>query len=456
MHATVKGVPPTPQGTRKSPIVRGIINFCWFFFKWGLVLGLLVALVGVPYLYRRVDEEIRQHLESKLAEHYPDLTIAVRSARLIKDHGIEIRGVSIAEPGAAGPQTQLAYFEEIFVECRASLPELVQHEPQLARILVRGTQFHCTRRPDGTRSSTQLLPFPKFSDCPPEIVVENGTVEIFDPTQNPSTTMTYHDLNLTISPAVAGTEDAIGSEPLQVQGYFTGEHLRRVDLRGTIADSGDRWRFAGQVDSLELSPEWLDSLPADAAQQLEPLRSIRARTQLAFRFERDPQHEVPLRFAIDGQVVQGRIDDPRLPYSLNDLRATWSCNERGLLVQDLQAKNGQSTVQLSAHKGGYDTNSPWAVALSCRKMVLDRQLLSTAPERWREYWDDFLPAGIVDVDLKVNFDGQELHPEVHVRCLDTSFTYHKLPYRLDVPGGPCGSSVSRCKSASRPMVLASR
>lgn len=413
-------------------IIRGLVNFCWFFFKWGLVVSLLGALVGVPYLYQRVDEEIRQRIEQMLAEHYTDLTVTVRSARLVEDEGgIEILGVTISEPGAAGPQAQLAYFDELFVTCDSSLTDLVQHEPKISRIVVRRPQIQCTRRPDGSWSSARLLPLPKFGERPPEIRVESGTIEIFDPLQNPSTTISYHDLQLAIAPAVAGTPQAIGTNPLQIQGTFTGEHLRQVDVEGTIADSGQRWLLAGRVDALELSQELFEALPADLREQFRILNSIRARAQLTFRLQRDPSREKPFLFALDGQVVQGRIDDPRLPYPLNELRGKWSCDERGFVIHDLQAKNGPTTVQLSAQKTGYGETSPWALSMHCRKMMLDRQLVSTAPDVWRNYWNDFLPAGVVDVDLKLNYDGQEYHPDVQVNCVDTSFTYHKFPYRLE-------------------------
>ena len=42
-----------------------------------------------------------------------------------------------------------------------------------------------------------------------------------------------------------------------------------------------------------------------------------------------------------------------------------------------------------------------------------------------------MPAGEVDADVQLAFDGQTWRPEVSVRCLNVSFTHHKFPYRLE-------------------------
>jgi hypothetical protein len=68
---------------------------------------LLAAIIGVvmavPYLYRRVDEQIRRRLEEKLAQHYTGLKVKVDSAHLVEGEGIEVRGLSLLEPGVEGP-----------------------------------------------------------------------------------------------------------------------------------------------------------------------------------------------------------------------------------------------------------------------------------------------------------------------------------------------------------------
>ncbi len=141
-----------------------------------------MAGIGLAfYFYSHINDKIRDTVQAKWQAHYPGLVVSVGSAQLVDGEGIEIRGLSISDPAASGPQAELAYFDEFVCFCQTSLPELMKGEPEFSRILVRRPIVHATRRPDGSWSASQLIPPPKFSEHPHEITIENGTIEIFDP-----------------------------------------------------------------------------------------------------------------------------------------------------------------------------------------------------------------------------------------------------------------------------------
>jgi hypothetical protein len=117
--------------------LQGLINACWSCFKWGLLLSLIGGLVAVPWLYHRVDEEIRLQVHAKLAEHYHDLSVTVRFAKLVEGEGIEVRGISIVQPGVSGPQAELAYIDELFLACDTQLHDLVMAQPNVRQIVMR-------------------------------------------------------------------------------------------------------------------------------------------------------------------------------------------------------------------------------------------------------------------------------------------------------------------------------
>ncbi len=64
-------------------------------------------------------------------------------------------------------------------------------------------------------------------------------------------------------------------------------------------------------------------------------------------------------------------------------------------------------------------------------MELDRALLGILPQSLQDQWYKYLPAGQIDADVQLAYDGQTWRPEASVRCLNVSFTHHKFPYRLD-------------------------
>ena len=112
--------------------MKDFIDSCWFVFKWGLLAALLAAVGLAFYFYSRVNDEIRQRVLAKWQEHYPNLVVNIRSAPLVEGEGIEIRGLSLLDPNATGPQAELAYFDEIVLFCQTSLPELMQGEPKFS------------------------------------------------------------------------------------------------------------------------------------------------------------------------------------------------------------------------------------------------------------------------------------------------------------------------------------
>ena len=140
-----------------------MINFCWFFFKWGLVVCAIGAVAAVPYFYRRVDEEIRRSIETRFARHYPGLKVIVGSAELISGQGIKVRDLAILEPAAEGPRAEMARIDEIFIACQTDVKELICRDPLVTHITIRRPTVSVTRRLDGTWSAAKLIPPPTLA-----------------------------------------------------------------------------------------------------------------------------------------------------------------------------------------------------------------------------------------------------------------------------------------------------
>lgn len=426
-----------------------LVNGCWWCFKWVLALSLAVALAVCLYLYQRVDEEIRCAVEDKFARHYHNLKVDVRGARRIDGEGIQIQGVSIAETHADGPQSELAYFDELLLTCSTRLQDLIQNNLAVTRVVVRRPKIYVTRRADGSWSTTRLFPLPDFGDRTPTIDVQNAIVEVFDPLRNPSGTFTLHDVNLTIAPEtvapaptsaiphgeLAATSEADAPDkphrPLKFEGSGTSEHLKLVRFSGTISDGGARWSLDGTIDGLELTPELHNALPGPVAERLAELRSARATARLESFHVASPAQpgEIP-QFQVKGQIERGRIDDPRLPYPLTDLRANFRVNNQEIVVEEMVALNGQTVLQVDARRAGLSATSPLEVSARARRLMLTRDLVSTLPDNWRAHWNKFLPDGLIDVDVKLSYDGETWQPEFNATCHGVAFTFHKFPYRL--------------------------
>ena len=193
--------PGKPRNGIAAIVPKRLINFCWFWFKWGLIACVIGAALLVPYFYHRMDEEIRRRVEDLLAKQYPGLQIKIHSAVLMKGEGIALRGLSIIDPAAEGPGAELLSYDECFLACPTDLSDLCSGQLKPTQVIIRRPTLRMTRRPDGAWSAARLLPLPKLDDdASPEVRFENGTIEIFDPTKAVACTLTLRDVNLTLSP----------------------------------------------------------------------------------------------------------------------------------------------------------------------------------------------------------------------------------------------------------------
>ncbi|MBU4273370.1 MAG: AsmA-like C-terminal domain-containing protein [Planctomycetes bacterium] len=392
--------------------------------------AIVVGAVAIPFLYRRVDEEIRCRVEQRIAEHYRGLRVGIRSARLVEGEGIRVYDLTIVDPGAEGPRAELLRVEEALLECSTDWRELVRGEIPIRRVTIRRPTLRAARRPDGTWSAGKLFPPPRFSDRPPPITVQGGTIEVFDPLKDPATTFTLRDLNFTLASPPAA-EPGATSGARRLQGMTAGDGFRRVAFEGWVDFLAPACSIRGQAEGVNVSPELRDCLPCQLPEGLLALSNLRGEGNLRFELNYDPAAVPPLKFDVLGQLLRGRIDDPRLPHALTEIRASVRVDNGGVTIDDLTARIGQATLRMSCRRSGFEANAPLRLTAEVRQLELDRALLNILPQSLQDQWYKFLPAGRIDADARLDFDGQKWLPEISARYLNVSLTHHKFPYRLE-------------------------
>jgi hypothetical protein len=433
-------------------IGRRLINFCWFWFKWGLIACVVGAALMVPYFYHRLDGEIRNRVQALLAAQYPNLTVKIRSAARVQGEGITIRGLSVLDPAAEGPGAELLTYDECSLACPTDLNHLLSEQMEITRVTLRRPTLRMTRRADGTWSTSKLLPMPRFGTRPPEVTVENGTIEIFDPTKTPSSTLTLRDVNLTLVPcsetsggsgalavphaqgdaaAAPANASAAPSRVRKVRGTLSGDYFRQATFEGEVDTYQPAFSLSGSIEGMELSPEFCDALPGSLLGSPAILGTLRGQAALSFHVRYDPRDRNPLRFDLTGHLLHGRIDDPRLPHPLTEMRALVHVTNEGFAIEDLSARSNQATLVMSCQGAGLRPQCPLRLKAEIQQLELDSRLLDVLPERLQEQWHKFRPEGQVDAEMRLDYDGRNWNPEVLLRCVYVSFTHHKFPYRLD-------------------------
>ena len=413
---------------------KRLISFCWFWFKWGLIACVVGAALLVPYFYYRMDEEIRRRVEELLAQQYPGLQIKIHSAALMKGEGITLRGLSIIDPAAEGPGAELLSYDECFVACPTDLSDLYSGEIKPRRVIVRRPTLRMTRRADGTWSAARLLPLPRFPGPAPEVCFENGTIEILDPTKAVACTLTLRDVNFTLSPIGPAEGLPATARRRRIQGTASGDYFHRVIFDGEVDPDQPGLKIAGTIDGVEISPEMRSVLPDAFGCDLSLLGSLRGQTEIRFRVHYDPASPERWKFDVAGQLAHGRIDDPRLPHPLTEIRATVHVDNQGFAIQELKARSNQATLSLTC-SGGLKPSSPMAVEADISQLPLDEQLLAILPARLQEEWRNLRPEGLVNASIKLRYDGRAWQPQVRIECQNVSFAHREFPYRLERGNG---------------------
>ena len=420
-----------------EPQRRGLCAHVGDFLRWLLFLVLITSAVAsfiMYFVHSRLDDEIRRYVETKFQTNYPDLVVQVRSAHRVKGSGIEIRGLLIAEPRSDGEPLPVVYVEELFAECASDLGDLAAGNTHARRLVLRGMKLQATRLPDGSWSIDRLLPLPKFGNTPPPITIENSYLELVDLAGTTPRVTMLRDISLTSHPVVSQTSaPTISPPPFRLQGSFTSEYLRRVQVRGYIDLAAGEWDVSGTVEGLDVSSRTIDALPQEIAKHLTELRSATGTAAFSFAITKPPG-DAPLAYSSAGDF-NGRIEDARLPQSLVNVHVPFEVDQRGLRVQDAVAQAGATSLQLSATLTELQHGSPFAVRLKAERVKLDEHLEQVLPRQWREQWGKFSPRGTINADLTVRFDGQHTETSVVADVLDASFAYHKFPYRVHRAAG---------------------
>src|SRR6185436_1140812 len=253
--------------------------------------------------------------------------VHVKSARRVQGKGIEIRGLVIAQPAAKGGQT-LLQVSEVLAECDTGFLDFVAEDPKFRRFQVRGMKVRAERTASGTWNLASLLPLPKHAGPSPPAEIKEGTLELVDEHAGGGGNYVLRDIELTVNPQPRPKENA--DSLLRIKGSLGGDHLERIEIDALLDPVSGQWDLRGRVEGLEFNPRMRAALPRELSAVLQPLASVRGRTQFGFHVTRggsgkNAKGPPPVQFSIDGQIAEGRIDDSRLPDPLTDVTASIHC-----------------------------------------------------------------------------------------------------------------------------------
>jgi hypothetical protein len=184
-----------------------------------------------------------------------------------------------------------------------------------------------------------------------------------------------------------------------------------------------------RIAGLEVTSGLLIKLPLFPAPLLREMQ-VACEADIALRVRRTAA-ESKVDWSASASIDRGRFAHPLLPEPLRDVSATVTANASRIHVQRCTGIYGRASVSLACDRAGWAPSAPLALSARVTGLMLDEHLQANLPETIARVWRRFEPAGMIDAELRLTFDGQRWHPHVAATCRDISFTDNdKFPYRL--------------------------
>ncbi|MCG8451107.1 MAG: hypothetical protein MI725_16180, partial [Pirellulales bacterium] len=316
--------------------------------------------------------------------------------------------------------------------------------PEIERIVFKQPQLWAARTAGGEWNLDSLLPLPPCGNNRPEIVIKDAQVAFTDLSRPALPQLALRDVDLTIggsdekssppiSPQVHSVEftgaPAPGGPILEVHGSFGGPNVRRAEIQARFDVPEKSLELQGRIEQLQLTKE-LQAWAIACCDKLTEKTSLEGKLDgnvtLRHQFLKDAQPQVDAHL----QLSEGRLIDPRLPRPLSELAGSLVCQNGVLRIEGLRAKCDTASVALQMERRGWQTTAPLALGVRVEDLPLDKKLYRVLPPILQNEWNKYRPAGIVDADVQLTFDGRRWRPEALLTGRELAFESEKFKYRV--------------------------
>ena len=397
--------------------------------KWvvrGLVFGCLggLTLVGVAYQYLTNPEAIRRKVLARLQNDLIGVNVSVDSARLRLFGGITVQEVRLAR------RDDLDKSDFLYVPAGVLYHDkehLLQGRLSLRKVEIQRPRLRAVRNHDGRWNLAGLFGPSDPSQPLPTVVIKQGTIVIEDRLAAPGTPpLEITDVHLTII-----------NDPLPV---LTFEGSGRCDIAGTIhvrgqAQRGGPGNLTLELPELTVGPDLIQRLAAYCTDAAANLRNLQGRGSLEATIDWGAGNDSPLHYSVKGKLDDGTFNHNRLPWPLEGLRGSLTCEDGRVTQAKLHAAAGAATLDLTLD--GLDLAraavGPWTDAvnrlvLTARRITLDKGLFKYLPDL-KSYQETYSPTGTVNVGLTLKpLDGGRWQKDWVVRAEDLSVLYADFRY----------------------------
>ena len=140
---------------RTASIFTHLVNFCWSFFKWCLLLAFVGSWRWAAICISGWMMRFAARCELRFANHYRDFRRASWQRRFDPERGIAIDNFSLTPKTTDGSMAEpLLSIDELYLAGNMRIEQLVTNQMQIDDVVVRHANLRIERKPtaNGTRA----------------------------------------------------------------------------------------------------------------------------------------------------------------------------------------------------------------------------------------------------------------------------------------------------------------
>lgn len=293
-------------------------------------------------------------------------------------------------------------------------------------------------------SLESLVPQPRPDSSPPRINLHDAIFRLHSQATTESPVLALHDINGKIECVGApnttlpfGTLAATHpNNPTPFAIHLTGRSgglLRNLEIDAKYDPQSQSGYATGLIENLHFSQDLVSQLPLQLSQHLSQLSGLDCHASSSFEISSQPNQ--PPKFQLQGKIDSGRLQDPRLPYPLENIRSDFFVRNSLLQLRSFNAKSGRAQFKLNTDIEGFGLESPMVIHAEAQNLELDNRLYQSLPDKWQAVWDRLKLAGMLSGGIELQFDGTNWRPSATVMCQNVSITPWLFPFPLNSLNG---------------------
>ena len=270
---------------------------------------------------------------------------------------------------AVGPRQQVFSAEQVILRGQLDIANFLRQTASVAEVQMIGVQIDAWPLADGAGWSVQCLrPQPKHHRQPPNIQIERSSLRLRRGAEAASGEIVIHDVQANIEAAVSQLLDSRlgnGTPLWQFTGRGAGRSsglVRGIQVELHWDQSTETLQLSGNFSGLQFSRRLLGLLPVDASEQLSQLAGLECEASCSY-FKIVHAPDAPTEFVCQGDIEGGRLQDPRLPYPLEQIRSSFFCKNSLLQLRQMQARSGEATLSIDVDSWAWYSIAQWSSKL---------------------------------------------------------------------------------------------